>query len=144
MFESQVTLISMAKYGRNAGCYSQILQHMTQAVAQQTHSTPQLPTCSSFWQLSGHQPVSRGCQKHRALSLLFFALAGRWGTRCLTATQERKLAGNLFVSAFLLISLHGVGNGNSRSRAPSRPRTCRQLYNRHFLPLLGGSPEIPD
>lgn len=35
MFESQVTLISMAKYGRNAGCYSKVLQRVTQVGAQQ-------------------------------------------------------------------------------------------------------------
>lgn len=48
MFESQVTLISMAKYGRNAGCYSKMLQRVTQVGAQQVCCVPQtLPAVAS-------------------------------------------------------------------------------------------------
>lgn len=43
MFESQVTLISMAKYGRNAGCYSKMLQRVTQVGAQYVCCVPQTP-----------------------------------------------------------------------------------------------------
>lgn len=47
MFESQVTPICMAKYGRNAGCYSKILQCVTQVGAQQVCCVPQTPPAAA-------------------------------------------------------------------------------------------------